>query len=300
MKGNTVYKRTRNRFLDLMAEQPIGARLGPETELAGQLEVSRTTLRSVLASMTEDGILAADGSRRLVARHPVAADYFPEIQTETVGEIVERQFLQWVLQGDFRSGQLINCAELARKFNTSTTAIREYLTHFNHFGLLERRPNSAWVFKGLTEDFAREICEIREMFEMRSALRFIDLDAEAPQWAELSEIEAEHHRLLADIDARFGEFSQLDDRFHRMIHEASRNRFVLDFYGVISMIFHYHYEWNKADEKQRNEVALHEHLAYIAALRARDRARVEETCAIHLRSARTTLLRSIRPVAAEA
>lgn len=295
MKGNTVYKRARNRLLDLLADLPPGSQLGPETDLAAQLDVSRTTLRGVLRGMIADGILTLDGTRRRLARPPVQSDYFPEIQTETVGEIVERQFLHWVLKGDFRSGQLINCAELAREFGTSTTAIREYLTRFNHFGLLERRPNSAWVFKGLTEDFAREICEIREMFELRSAARFIDLAPDAAQWIELAAIEAEHHHLLAEIDTRFGAFSQLDDRFHRLIHNASRNRFVLDFYGVISMIFHYHYEWNKTDEKQRNEVAIHEHLAYVAALRSRDPRAVEQACALHLRSARQTLLRSITP-----
>src|SRR6476661_3130753 len=105
---------------------PLGTQLGAQAELASQPEVSRPTLRTVLRSMVEAGILTVDGMRRRVTRHPVKSDYFPEIQTETVGEIVERQFLQWVLQGDFRSGQLINCAELARKFNTSTTAIREY------------------------------------------------------------------------------------------------------------------------------------------------------------------------------
>ncbi len=53
------------------------------------------------------------------------------------------------------------------------------------------------------------------------------------------------------------------------------NRFMMDFYDVISMIFHYHYQWNKADEKERNTVAIHEHLAYIAALRSRDARAIE-------------------------
>ena len=66
------------------------------------------------------------------------------------------------------------------------------------------------------------------MFELRSAARFIDLAPDAAQWIELAAIEAEHHHLLAEIDTRFGAFSQLDDRFHRLIHNASRNRFVLE------------------------------------------------------------------------
>ena len=89
------------------------------------------------------------------------------------------------------------------------------------------------------------------------------------------------------------EFSELDERFHRLIHSAAANRFIADFYDVIAMIFHYHYQWNKADSRRRNEVAIGEHLDYIAALRSRNMARVEDACRRHLRSARETLLQSI-------
>ncbi len=57
------------------------------------------------------------------------------------------------------------------------------------------------------------------------------------------------------------------------------------------MIFHYHYQWRKHDERQRNEVAIGEHLAYIDALVGRDIAAVDAVCRIHLASARETLIR---------
>jgi len=105
--------------------------------------------------------------------------------------------------------------------------------------------------------------------------------------------------MLAAIDRRYTIFSALDERFHRLIHEASGNRFVIDFYDVIAMIFHYHYQWNKAGEKERNRAALEEHLLYIAALRTRDAMEAEFYCRRHLRSARETLLQSIPSGAAE-
>ncbi len=37
-------------------------------------------------------------------------------------------------------------------------------------------------------------------------------------------------------------------------------------YDVISMIFHHHYQWNRQNERERNVVAMREHLAYIDAL----------------------------------
>ena len=48
--------------------------------------------------------------------------------------------------------------------------------------------------------------------------------------------------------------------------ESSPNRFINDFSDIITFIFHYHYQWNKADEKERNKAAIMEHLTYIEAL----------------------------------
>jgi DNA-binding GntR family transcriptional regulator len=78
-----------------------------------------------------------------------------------------------------------------------------------------------------------------------------------------------------------------------LINDTSQNRFIVDFYGVISMIFHYHYQWNKRDERERNQTAIYEHLDYIEALLSRDPRRIELSCISHLNSARKTLLASI-------
>ena len=292
MKTNTVYKRTFNRCLALLADRPLGEWLCSEAELGQELNVSRTTIRAVLSSLADSGIVAKRGTRRCLLRHPALEDYFPDPQTETVAELVERRFMEWVLKGDCRPGQAVNASELARQFGASTTAIREYLTYFAHFGLLERHPNSSWVFKGVTPEFAAEIYEIREMFELRSARRFAKLPDHDLSWALLDEIEQEHHILLAEIDQRFSDFSRLDERLHRLIHDASCNRFMREFYDVISIVFHYHYQWNKVDEKERNIVAIHEHFAYIQALQSRDVRLIEAKCRTHLRTARATLLRA--------
>ena len=144
------------------------------------------------------------------------------------------------------------------------------------------------MLKGFTRDFALELTEVREMFELRSAAAFTHLPADHPAWAELDAIEAVHHHILDDIDNRYLEFSELDERFHLLVHKASRNRFVVDFYDVIAIVFHYHYQWNKTNAR-----AMEEHLAYIAALRSRDADRIESACRQHLKSARETLLQSI-------
>lgn len=293
MKGNSVFKSSFNRCLRHLSGTPLESRLPSESDLAQLLEVSRTTVRSVLAALEESGILKGAAGQRVLHRHPAESDYFPDTQTLSAGAAVERHFMQWILQGDFQAGQMLSAAELARQFGTSTTTIREHLAQFQHFGLLERRPNSSWLFKGVTPGFATEIYDIREMFELRATRSFIELAPTSAPWRELDEIEAEHHRLLANIDTAYGEFPELDERLHRVIHQTSNNRFIIDFYDVIATLFHYTYRWNKGDEKQRNTTALLEHLDYIEALRSRDQRAIDTRCRKHLRTARATLQRSI-------
>ena len=77
------------------------------------------------------------------------------------------------------------------------------------------------------------------------------------------------------------------------INSAVPNRFIDSFYDLITLIFHYHYQWNKHDERQRNEVAIREHLdLYRRTAQARDSSIVELACRAHLASAKLTLLRS--------
>ncbi|HVW94168.1 MAG TPA: GntR family transcriptional regulator [Devosia sp.] len=292
MKSDTVYKRAFNRALELVAARH-GGPLPPEKELLQLMAVSRTTVRKVLRQLEERGIV--DGASRTILRAPRGSDRFPDDETVSTAAQVETRFMEWMLRGDLAPGAAINALELARQFGVSTTGIREFLNRFARFGLIERRPNARWVFKGFTEDFALELFDIRELFELRSALAFIRLPADSPLWARLSAMRGEHELLLADIDERFHDFSDLDNRFHRLIHEASYNRFIEDFYDVIAFIFHYHYQWNKVLEKHRNRVAIIEHLDYVDALLSREPVRVEVAVRRHLASARHTLLASLAP-----
>lgn len=289
-KSNNVYKSAYNRCLKLLDETQS---LPSEPELGAALGVSRTTVRGVLSRMEETGLIAWNKRDKTVLRRPRREDFFPEEETDTLSEVIERAFMRRLLAGGAEAGMQINELEMAREIGVGTTSVREFLIRFSRFGLIEKRKNSHWVLKGFTRAFALELTEIREMFELRSAAAFVALPEESSAWTELDRLEEEHRALARDIAVRFNAFSELDERFHRLIHSASRNRFIVDFYDVIAMIFHYHYQWNKAGERQRNEVALREHLAYIAALKSRDPAKVDAACRRHLKSARQTLLTSI-------
>ena len=293
MKSDTVYKRSFNQILDLIEDYAVGASLPSETVLALELGASRTTVRKVLGELCSADVLRFENRCRVVLSHNYGHLYHPVVETVSASERLEKLFMEWMLRGGAIPGTVINEAEMARRFGISTTGIREFLNRFSRFGLVEKRPGSGWVFKGFSEDFASELFEIREMFELRSALAFCRQPRDAPGWKKLRQMEQEHHVLLADIETRFHDFSDLDDRFHRLVIHGAPNRFIEDFYDIITFVFHYHFQWNKKSEKQRNHTAIIEHLRYIEALLSGDEATVEAACRAHLKSARLTLFQSM-------
>ena len=289
-KPNTLFKQAYNGSLDLLA----GSRALPsEPELSAALQVSRTTVRAILQRLSEQGLVQVEQGRRGILRRPAAGDYFPKEEVDPIALVIERRFMQKILAEESLPGGSINELELAREVGVSTSSVREFMIRFSRYGLIEKRRNSTWILKGFTRAFALELTEVREMFEHRSARRFITLPPSHPAWSELAAIDRLHRAARQGGRIDEADFASLDERFHRLIHSASDNRFVTDFYDVIALVFHYHYRWNKADAIRRNMVAVQEHLDYIAALQGRDRAAVDRACRAHLRSARRTLLESI-------
>jgi DNA-binding GntR family transcriptional regulator len=292
MKTDAVFKRAFNDALDLIAGLGDGDVLPSENELGARLGVSRTTIRKILSTLQKRGVVDGSGRQRVVRGRGSALQRFPAAETVSMSEQVEKLFMEWMLRDNARPGSSINELELARQFGVATTGIREFLNRFQRFGLIEKRPNAGWVFKGFTASFALELFEIREMFELRSAIAFASLPDNSPHWHRLDSLREEHLSLLNDVEQRYHDFSDLDSRFHRLINAAAPNRFIEDFFEIITLIFHYHYQWNKLDERQRNEAAIREHLTYIEALRSRKSSIVELACRAHLASAKQTLLRS--------
>ena len=292
VKTDSVYKRAYNDALDIIAAVGSGNTVPTEQALSLQLGTSRTTVRKVLMALTEQGIIGGNGRSRMVSAKLKSTRKFPFYETKSVAEQVEEQFMEWISRDNAQPGTTINELELARHFGVATTVIREFLNRFQHFGLIEKKPSAGWLVKGFTREFAMELFEIREMFELRSARAFAALPPTAPQWPKLASLKDEHIALLSKIDSHYQEFSAIDSRFHELINTARPNRFIDEFYDLITLIFHYHYQWNKHDERQRNEVAIREHLDFIEALLTRDQAMVALACSAHLSSAKMTLVRS--------
>ncbi|PKR49082.1 GntR family transcriptional regulator [Thalassospira marina] len=292
-KTNRTYKETYNACLDYIVSLGEGACLPPEKEMAGKWSISRSTVRAVLDHLSEEKIIHWKGREKTVLRLPSKADYFQASETRPTADLIEPAFMQYIVGGDLAPGTVLRESELAKSFGVSASSVREYLIRFSRFGLIEKKPNRYWVLNGFTREFAMELFDVREMFELRAFDAFAKLPSDHADWGKLAALADEHRYLQEDMDSRYMLFPRLDDRFHRLIIAAFHNRFADDFYDLVALIFHYHYRWNKTGEKDRNADAVVEHLSVIIALQEGDIDGARKHFQDHLQTARRTLLASV-------
>lgn len=292
-RDNSIYKDSLNRSLDFVAALGVENTLPSEVELTQKLGISRTTVRAVLTQLDESGIIEWSGRTKTVLRRPKQSDYFAKEETLSTSERVETQFMEHILGGDLKPGAILHESEMVRELNASTSVLRECLIKFSRFGLIEKEPNRHWVLRGFTQGFAIELFDVREMFELRAFQNLISQGPEGKAWQQLTSLDEAHRKIIDNIDAEYLNFPRLDEQFHRILMADLKNRFIDDFYELVSVIFHYHYRWNKQDERARNLDAAHQHLDVVTSLQAGDTENASNKFQEHLIAARTTLLNSV-------
>ena len=293
-RTNARFIQAYNTLLTHCDQAKIGETLQSENALASELGVSRTIVRSVLTRLDAQGIVQLNGRDKIIRRQTRASDWIESPPTLLTIEQLEGRFLDWVLRMDVPRGTVLNIAQLAKEFSVAAHTLQEFFSSLSRFGIVVRRPRGGWVLHGFTEEYAIELSDFRAVLELNSVRQLVALPDTHPIWSRLDELEAEHHDLQSRIDEDYHDFSKLDESFHGAINSVVKNRFVKEFQKVISLVFHYHFQWNKSDERSRNESAIREHLTYIDTLRSRDPAKAEAAARAHLATSKQTLLTSLR------
>lgn len=288
------FREAYNALLDLCATLRIEETLPSELALADTLDVSRTVVRSALQRLNDEQIIIWEGRTKRMLRKPRKTDRLP-IRSEPVSEDeLEQRFLDWILRFDVAPGTPLNVSDLARQFAVSPHALQEFMASLSRFGLVQRRRKGGWELSGFTTEFAVELSDFRTMLELNAISTLMQLPRDHTIWAQLDQLERDHHALADQLDQRYHDFSLLDERFHTTLGSVVQNRFVAEFQKVISLIFHYHYQWDKKDERDRNAAALHEHLNILDAIRTGDEAAALSAGRMHLKTSKQTLLASLR------
>lgn len=289
----TTTRRSINLLLDhAAAHVEVGASLPTEVHMTALAGSSRTAVRSALAYFAERGLIAGMKQRYLL-RKPGADDYFDVSELQSGTEQLQQVLMERIYQRDLPPGAEFTEAELSRAAGVSTIAVREFLIGFSRHGLIEKKPRGGWRLCAFDRAYAEELGEVRQAFELMAIERVGTLPAGDEAFTRIDDLLARHEALGLAPPSSHAEFPALDREFHGFLIGLLKNRFADSLNDVVSMVYHYHYQWDKREELPRNRHAVQEHLAILRALARRDVPAALQAMRTHLGSARSTMLDAI-------
>lgn len=292
-KPPLIFKRSTNtllRYLD--ASVAVGDALPSEQRMAELTQGSRTAVRSSLAYLHSRGLIAALRDRRLL-RKPQADDYFDEAELQSGAVRIQEVLMERIYRNDLPPGADFSEAELARAAGASTISVREFLIGFSRFGLIEKKPQGGWRLCAFDRTFATELEQVRRMFELAAVEQLVSLPAGHPAFEQLDILVRRHEALKAGLPDNYADFPALDRELHTFLIGLLNNRFAFSLNDLVSLVFHYHYQWDKGEERPRIQHAVQEHLVLLRALARRDRTAALAAMNKHLDSARRTMLDAV-------
>ncbi len=192
--------------------------------------------------------------------------------------------LEAIDQGTYRPGDRLVESDLADRFGVSRTPIREALQRLETQGVVTRDGRSL-VVSSLDHDQLGELYVVRAELEGLAARL-------AAQHAAPEEVRVlwEMARRDRDLVDRPEPLARANKRFHRQIHLASHNRYLIQQLEMVHRSMALMATTSLAAEG-RGAKALEEHDAIIRAIEARDGAAAEAAIRAHISGAFETRLR---------
>ncbi|MEL6424201.1 MAG: GntR family transcriptional regulator [Pseudomonadota bacterium] len=186
--------------------------------------------------------------------------------------------------GDYSPGDRLVESELADRLGMSRTPIREALQRLETQGVLSRDGRSL-IVASLDHDQLGELYVVRAELEGLAA-RLAAQHAAPEEIRVLNDMVADDRALLNDPE----EMSRANKRFHRQIHLASHNRYLIQQLESVrrSMAL---LATTSFSAEGRPEIAIEEHAAIVAAIEARDGEAADEAARVHISTAYETRLK---------
>jgi len=204
------------------------------------------------------------------------------------GETAYDRLISELRSGTLSPGQRLRETELAQRFGLSRTPIREAIRRLESDGFVEHRPRVGAAIRELGHSEVVELYEMRIILERTAA----EMAAQRATQAEIDEI-ADLNAALADAGDDSATAADLNTHFHRCLHLAARNRFLLDAARGLSNALMLLGPTTLGDE-ERVTIATGQHARIIDALRAGDKDGAGQAAVTHMEASLRHRLKAMR------
>ncbi|UMX80097.1 GntR family transcriptional regulator [Klebsiella pneumoniae] len=280
-----------NQVINDMARGFIPSPLPSQSALAEMYNISRTTVRHILCHLCERGVLSQVNHDYQILRQPEVQDGFDSSSASLAEQnrLFEQAFFTMINQRQLRAGERFSELQLARAAGDGPCCF---------YGpartLIESEKRGQWNMKKFEQSWAEQLFELREMLETHALQHFLNLPDSDARWLQAKTLLERHRTLRDSIGDSFSMFSQLDRDFHSLLLSAADNIFFNQSLEIISVIFHFHYQWDESDLKQRNIIAIDEHMTILSALICRSDLDANLALRNHLNTAKQSMINSIK------
>lgn len=124
-----------------------------------------------------------------------------------------------IIMGSRKPGERLEVEELAQRFETSITPVRDALQMLSQEGLVTIRPRSGYFVTRITLKQLRDMMDLRKTLELaaieHAALRITD--------EQLIELRTVHAGYTGDDDLSYERYTDENRRFHYLVALASGN-----------------------------------------------------------------------------
>ncbi|MEY9625878.1 GntR family transcriptional regulator [Sinorhizobium fredii] len=186
-----------------------------------------------------------------------------------------------IIEGDLAPGTRLHEGQLGEQLGVSRTPLREAIKYLASEGLVELVPSRGAVVKRFSaKDVQDMLTVLRSLEELAGRLA-----CEAASEAGITEVRALHDEMVSRYKAGDRlQYYKLNQQIHTAIAQLSGNAALADMHGVLqTRLKRIRFIGHEGPEKWAAAVAEHEEM--IAALEARDQARLSEVLGRHLTKA---------------
>jgi len=205
-------------------------------------------------------------------------------------EVAER-LRQRIFAHELAPGAWIDEQDLAEQYGISRTPLREALKVLAAEGLVTLKPRRGCYVTEISEEDLDDIFPLLAILEGRCAFD-ATRKAKAEDLARLEAIHGELERSAAK--GQIDRFFEANQEFHAAVQKLAGNRWVTQVIADLRKVMKLT-RMHSLSLEGRVEQSLQEHVAILAAIKAKDAEAAEKAMHAHLLAGRLALARSMKP-----
>ena len=140
---------------------------------------------------------------------------------------IYRRLRRSIIMGRRKPGERLDVDEVAQRFDTSVTPVRDALQLLSHEGLVTIRPRSGYFVTRIT------LKELRDMLELRKILELAAIEKACQRVTDehLDQLSTVHAGYTGDDEESYDRYTDENRRFHYLLGEASGNQELAEMIG---------------------------------------------------------------------